>query len=61
MRKGLANPNSIQALKEMKMEIANELGISDIESVEQDFKNENNQNINKKLTERYKNNLIGFK
>ena len=29
MRKGLANPNSIQALKEMKMEIAKELGVYD--------------------------------
>ena len=61
MRKGLANPNSIQALKELRMEIANELGISDIASTEGDVENESNQNINKKLSEKYRNNLIGFK
>lgn len=61
MRRGLSNPNSIQALQELKMEIGRELGIPDIESMESNLKNEGMQNINKKLTEKYKNNLIGFK
>lgn len=61
MRKGLSNPNTVQALKDLKMEIASELGISDIESIEHDINNKNNQQINKMLTERSRNNLIGFK
>ena len=61
MRKGLANPNSIQAHKELRMEIAKELGINDIKSVEMALKTEKIQQINKRLTEEAKYNYIGFK
>lgn len=61
MGKDLVNPNSIQALNEMKTEIANELGISNFESLQKNQNNATNGKVNKKLVERYRNNLIGFK
>jgi len=61
MRKGLANPNSIQALNEMKTEIANELGIKDMESIASNKNDETNREINRKIMERFRRNLIGFK
>jgi len=61
MRKGLTNPNSIQALNEMKTEIANELGIKEMESIASNKNDETNREINRKIVERFRRNLIGFK
>jgi len=61
MRKGLANPNSIQALNEMKTEIANELGIKEMESIAVNKNDEVNREVNRKIVERFRSNLIGFK
>ena len=61
MRRGLQNPNSIQAIGEIKMEIANELGIADIKELNEDKNGIRNQEVNKRLVDRVRYNLIGFK
>lgn len=61
MRKGLENPNSIKAVREATMEIASELGIADIDIMTKDKHNQQNVEINKKLVERSRSHLIGFK
>lgn len=61
MKRGLQNPNSIEAIREIKIEIANELGITDIEALHEEKNNIHNQEINKKLVDRARYNLIGFK
>lgn len=61
MRKGLQNPNSIAAVREVQMEIAQELGIHDFEQVQKDKNDMRNEAINKKLVDRARFNLIGFK
>ena len=61
MRKGQQNPNSIQAVRELEMEIANELSIANLTETEVNKADSNQAEINKKLAERYRSNLIGFK
>lgn len=61
MGRDLINPNSIRALEEMKTEIARELGISDMEAVIRDKQSESKIEINKRMSQRYQSNLIGFK
>lgn len=61
MRKGLQNPNSLAAVKELQMEIAEELGIQDLDKVRKDKSDMRNEVINRKLVEKARFNLIGFK
>lgn len=61
MRKGLQNPNSIGAVRELEMEIANELSIAELQVSPSRIADNNQAEINKKLAERYRTNLIGFK
>jgi len=61
MRKGLKNPNSIGEIEELRVEIANELGITDLEQAGEHKNNRANAEINKKIAEKFRYNLIGFK
>lgn len=61
MRKGLQNPNSIAGVRELRMEFAQELGIQDLDKVEKDGNDARNEMINRRLVDRARFNLIGFK
>jgi len=61
VRNGLKNPNSIGDIRELRFEIANELGITDMEQAGEYKNNMENAEINKKVAEKFRYNLIGFK
>jgi len=61
MAKGLKNPNSIQALNELKNEIALELSVIDREPLDEKSKTNFNKDLNREIVSRSRSNLIGFK
>lgn len=61
MRKGMHKPLTVNDTRVLRMEIASELGITDLNEVEKDDIRMHNAEINRKLVERYGYNFIGFK
>ena len=59
--RGLRNPNSIQALNELKNEIALELSVFGKEPLDEQARAKLNNEINKSIVSKSRSNLIGFK
>ncbi|MGF7057409.1 hypothetical protein [Brassicibacter mesophilus] len=61
MTRGLRNPNSIQALNELKNEMALELSTIDRKSLDEETRTNLNKDLNRQIVSRSRFNLIGFK
>lgn len=61
MRKVLQYPNTLAAVKELLSEIAQELGIQNLDKVQKDRYDIRNQIINKRLTDRARFSIIRFR